>query len=152
MLTEKITALDEALKRRHGEMYATLNKGREADSEILAPLGDWYAWRDGQPEETEKLFFDHYRFIPSEEAGRLYVRDTDYSLPLLTDEPGEGYWFSPRRQTVFYNASVFYDRDDLQFASFESFVEYLIELAEIPVADIGEFIEAEEALIRKYTF
>ena len=151
MFTEKLAALDAVLQQKHAKMYASLNKSKEINSSLPAPLRDWYEWRDGQNQESENLFFDWYRFYSSEEARQLYLSQTEYSLPLLTDDAGLGYWFSTLNQKVFYNAATFYDKEDLLFTSFESFLEFLIELAESPSHSIGEFIEIEEALLNKYT-
>jgi hypothetical protein len=52
---------------------------------------------------------------------------------------------------VFYNAATFYGKDDMFFSSFETFVEFLIELAASPSQNIGETVEIEEALLKKYT-
>lgn len=150
MLIEKIASLDAILQRKHAKMYASLNEGKQINSSITTPLSDWYEWQDGQSQETENLFFNHYRFIPSEEARQLNLHVTEYSLPLLTDDAGEGYWFNTMNRKVFYNASVFYDKEDLLFASFDSFVEFLTELAESPLQNIGDFIGMERVLLEKY--
>lgn len=152
MLTEKIDTLEAILQQKHPEMYASLSEGKELNSSINAPLRHWYDWKDGQTEETENLFFDYYRFIPYEEARPLcLLPQTEYSLPLITDNASEGYWFSTINQKVFYNAATFYDKENLLFTSFESFVEFLIELADSASKNIGEFIETEKALLEKYT-
>lgn len=153
MLKEKIAALDVVLQQKHATMYASLAVGKEAYSSINMPLRNWYQWQNGQQKETENLFFNHYRFIPFEEAHPLsLLPQTEFSLPLIADDAGEGYWFSTKNQKVFYNAATFYDKEDLMFISFESFVDFLIELAANPLQSIGEFIEIEEALLTKFTY
>lgn len=147
---EKIAALNSILQQKHAKVFSSLKKGKKIDSPILVPLRDWYEWQDGQNPETENLFFDYYRFIPSEESLKLFVSATEYSLPLLTDDAGEGYWFSTLTRKVFYNFEMFYKKENFLFSTFDSFIELLIELAESPAQSVGEFIDIEEALLKKY--
>ena len=150
LLTKKIATLNAILQQNHAKAHSSLNKGKKVTSSIIIPLYDWYEWQDGQSPETENLFFDCYRFIPSEESLQLIVSATDYSLPLLTDDAGEGYWFSTLNRKAFYNFEVFYNKENFLFNTLDSFIEFLIELAQSPSQNIGEFIEIEEALLNKY--
>ena len=150
LLTKKIATLDAILQQNHAKAYSSLNKGKKVTSSIISPLHGWYEWQDGQSPETENLFFDCYRFIPSEESLQQIVSATEYSLPLLTDGAGEGYWFSTLNRKAFYNFEVFYNKENFLFTTFDSFIEFLIELAKSPSQNTGEFIEIEEALLNKY--
>jgi len=151
MFTEKLATLDAILQQKHAKMYASLNKSKEVNSSLPAPLRDWYKWRDGQNQESENLFFDWYRFYSAEEARQRCCSQTEYSLPLLTDDAGLGYWFSTASHNVFYNWEECYDTSARLFASFDSFIDFLIEFADSPQQSIGEVFDREENLLKKYT-
>lgn len=151
MSTEKFAALDAILQQKHAEMYASLNKGKDANSSLPASLREWYKWQDGQNRESENLLFDWYRFYSSEEARQRCVSQTEYSLPLLTDDVGLGYWFSTLSHNVFYNCEECYDTSAQLFASFDSFIDFLIEFADSPQQSISDVFDREEKLLAKYT-
>jgi len=151
MFTEKLAALDALLQQKHAKMYASFNKGKDANSSLPASLSEWYKWQNGQNQESENLLFDWYRFYSSEEARQLCIAQTEYSLPLLTDDAGLGYWFSTLSHNVFYNWEECYDTSAQLFSSFDSFIDFLIEFADSPQQSIGEVFEREENLLKKYT-
>jgi hypothetical protein len=68
----------------------------------------------------------------------------------LTDNAGEGYYFSTASGSVLYNASEFYNREDQLFASFELFMDFLIELAGCECPTVGDAIETERELLSIY--
>jgi hypothetical protein len=167
----RIDVLREVVRVRHPEVHASLQQNKEDCSGIAGPLLDWYQWQNGQEKETQVPFLNWYRFISLQEAQQQLKRDRDYlgfvpacsvgeamqmdseermlySLPLLQDDAGEGYYFCTLSHRAYY---MLYGKEDRFFAFFDSFVDFLIELATSPFEDIFELLGAEWTLLDRYT-
>jgi hypothetical protein len=167
VLTDKITQFDTALRQRHSEFYTSLQPGVSLGFPIPSSVREWFAWRDGQSPDAEALFLDTYRFVSLEEVRSqarsarsnlftspvqavslvIFARRMLYSWPLLVDRAGEGYFFSTFSRRVFYR---FQGETDRMFASFERYLDFLIELATVSAPSEQARIERELALLDEY--
>src|SRR5215831_8984642 len=167
MLAEKLSTFDSALRERHADVHASLKPGARPRTLLRNPAQDWFAWRDGQPRDTAALFLGRYRFVPFEEAQAsaramrvamlhpvsamatlVFARRMLYSWPLLTGSAGEGFYFSTWSWRAFYH---FKGEQERVFRSFETFVDFLIELTAISGHTEIARIERELELLVEYT-
>ena len=167
MLADKLKQFDTALRERHSEFHTSLRPGLSRGISMSSSVGEWFAWRDGQPHDTTTLFLDTYRFVPLDEARMqarsarsafltspiqamalaVFARRMLYSWPLIVDGAGEGYFFSTVSRQVFYK---FEGERDRAFSSFEAFLDLLIELATVSARTEQARIERELELIDEY--
>lgn len=69
------------------------------------------------------------------------------SWSLLVDASGAGHYYDTGKRTVVYRLE---GERDLFFKSFESFIDFLVELSALSVGT-QEFLEAEQRLLGRYT-
>lgn len=167
MLADKLKQFDTALQKRHSEFHASLRPGVSGGLALRGAVGEWFGWRDGQLPEATTLFVDAYRFVPLDEARMqarsaraalfmdplqglalaLFSRRMLYSWPLMVDGAGEGYFFSTISRRIFY---PFEGESDRVFPSFETFLDFLLELAAVSGRTLHARIEREMALMDEY--
>jgi hypothetical protein len=169
MLANKLQTLDRVLREHHEALYATLQPGI-AEQRKYGPLREWFAWKNGQNDGEAPyggaLLSGWHRFVPLEEgqaelraARRALWRNPIYALfvftncrkllrswPLLVDASGAGYYYDTGKNTVYYRVE---GDPEMIFPTFESFVDFLIELAGITATELA-FLEAESQLLERY--
>lgn len=163
MRQDQLNCLEEALAREHAEVLSSLRPGGSRSYIFHRSLAVWFSWRDGQSPDAP-LFHERYSFVGYGEARAhfrssvggafphlfatlLFARHVLYSIPLLIDGAGEGYFYSYLSGTVVYR---FEGESARSFCSFSQFVDYLIELAKIPASSGNAGIERELELLEEY--
>jgi hypothetical protein len=166
-MDELIVNLDVALRANHPALYATLRPGIDAWSGPRE-LKEWFRWRDGQPRGTAEALHGIYRFVGCGD-GRVELRHMRstvwksplnaailavgarrafYSVPLLTDCAGDGYYFDLFRRGVYYRCK---GERDMILNSFSSFLEVAIALAMRPRMAPDLAAEYEYELLREFS-
>lgn len=166
-MNELLTLLDVALRTNHPSLHATLQPGIDA-SAGPPELKAWFRWRNGQPRDTVEALHGTYRFV-SYSDGRaelqhmrstiwksplnaailaMIARRSFYSIPLLTNRAGEGYYFNLSRRGVYYR---FNDDRDIVLNSFSEFLEIVIELASRSTMAPGSAAEYEYELLQRFS-
>ena len=74
----------------------------------------------------------------------IFARRTLYSWPLLVDGAGDGYFYSTLSRRVFHR---FEGERDPFFPSFEGFVDFLVQLANMKETSVEGRIERELELL-----
>ncbi|HEY7089490.1 MAG TPA: hypothetical protein VH518_15435 [Tepidisphaeraceae bacterium] len=164
---DNLQRLDALLRKKYPAAYATLRPGVPGRLSPKHPCAAWFEWKDGQDHSTEELL-GMYRFIPLQEAQDypremrrglwtnllsavvilVLVHKALYSWPLLMDASGAGFYFNRVRGKVYYQLEGEQDR---YFASFDQFVEFLIEFASTERRGNNEMAEREVELLSRYT-
>lgn len=146
-IKDQLKTLDSLLTRNYPTVHVDLQGGVAANSWRSRELNEWYAWRNGQSRESRELLLWLYRFIGCEEGrdtSRILRRQLIahplngliilflsnrllYSVPLLIDPGGNGFYFDYIKNTIFYREHA--DRDRV-FADWRSFLVFLNELLE----------------------
>lgn len=146
-IKDQLEILEACLKRNYPAVHAELQPGISANSWRSSELNEWFAWRNGQPRESHEPLLWLYRFVGYEEACdtlKRLRRDLMghplngliilflstrllYSIPLLIDHGGNGFYFDSLRNTVFYREHAERDR---VFRRWDGFLAFLNELLE----------------------
>jgi hypothetical protein len=163
-MREYLHHFEDALRKRFPDLLAELQPGVSAAS---GDLGQWYRWRNGQSDTSERRLFGLYRFVPEQEAratlkglrsecfrspGSLlalcvFAPRSLVSIPLLIDGTGDGYYFNLITRNVFYR---FEGERSTVFRSFAHLVDYLVEILESECRSDDEFLTKESELIEEY--
>lgn len=166
-MQDLLTQLDRTLLERQPKLHATLQPGIAIGG--TGNLAQWFAWHNGQSRDAKAMLKQTYQFASYEDGCQLvshmrstlwqhplqglvlglFARRSFYSLPLLTDPAGDGYYYHQLRKTVFWK---FEGEQDVVLPSFEAFIQLLLELAEQPHSSPAAFGESEWKLLEKHAF
>lgn len=166
-MSEKLLQkLDTALCEHQPKLYAALQPGISIPRYRHANLKMWFAWRNGQPRDSREVLHGRYFFATFEDGlaglkhmrgavweGPLaflfmvaFTRRSFYSLPLVVDAAGDGYYYHLYRRTVYWK---FKGEADILLPSFDLFLKLLAQFASAPARrDAGGTKEWE--LLQKY--
>lgn len=147
-MQQLLPQLDAALGQHQPKLAAMLQPGISISRYRGGNLRTWFGWKNGQPNNFQEVLHGRYYFVNFEDATAqlhhmrsslwlspvqalmlaVFARRSFYSLPLVIDAAGDGYYYHLNRRTVFWK---FEGESDILFPRFESFVELLTELVSI---------------------
>lgn len=158
MTDKKLRALDDCLREYSPDIYNDLQPGRSTNRRTPRDLQSWFAWRNGQPSTSQYQLFDTYSFVSYEDATAqlaetrstlwrhsaqfialmILSRRSFYSLPLLTDGAGDGYWYHLMKRRPFYR---FEGESDIFCLDLITFIDFLCEFVSQPSANAAQTCE-----------
>ena len=166
-IKDQLVTLDSSLNRNYPALHAELREGVAVKSWRSSELNEWYSWRNGQSRESREVLLWLYRFVGYDEACltlRLFRRNVIahplngliilflstrmlYSIPLLVDDGGNGFYFDTIRNNVFQREHAERDR---VFSSWNGFLSFLNELLETKPKGQHQMFERMADLMNSY--
>ena len=160
MLESLLRSLDASLREHAASVYADLRPGTKTAWTAPSDLRSWFAWRNGQPHDTQLQLIDTYSFVSYDDAKAelsmmrrclwqhtlqsvvlaLFSRRSFYTLPLLTDVAGDGYCYHLIRRRPYYR---FKGERDVFVPDFDSFVRFLVDYVSQPSISAGREFEGQ---------
>lgn len=148
-LQRQLEILESHLSRNYEEVFALLNVGVKLTSWRSPQLREWFGWRNGQSRDEKVTLLWLYQFVSYSDAVQslkilrfqLITHPLNgliilflsprllYSIPILVDHGGNGFYFDYIRNTIFYREHAERDRS---FANWEQFLLFLNDLLKIP--------------------
>lgn len=167
-IKNQLETLDSLLSRNYPAVHVDLRDGVVAHSWRSSELNDWFAWRNGQSRESREVLLWLYRFIGYEEGRdslRMLRRELIahplngliilflstrllYSVPLLIDHGGNGFYFDCIRNTIFHREHAERDR---VFSDWNGFLVFLNELLETRPKGQSQMFQRMADLMNQHT-
>lgn len=167
-IKDQLETLDSLLIRNYPDLHAELRTGVNAKCWRSSELNEWFAWRNGQAQESREALLGLYQFVGFDE-GRdslsslrrdliahplngviilLLSTRLLYSIPLLIDHGGNGFYLDCIRNTIFNREHAERDR---VFAGWRGFLVFLNELLEARPQGQNQMFQRVAELMNQHT-